>query len=598
MGSFLKNTAATVLGLMIFFGLSIGGLVTLLVLSASQDSGPAVRDRSILVVDLNQPIVESPQDSDTRTVLNDALSGDLKDSLTLRNAIGAIDAAADDKQIVGIYIAGDRQGDNLLGYAGLKEIRGALERFKAKGKQIFAYDVDWKEREYYLGSVANQVALNPAGSFEFNGLSSESPFFAGALQKFGVGVQVTRVGKYKSAVEPWLQTKRSPESRTQTGELLQDLWQEVLNTTAQARNKEVKQLQALADKQGALLPQEAQQAGLVDRLAYFDEMIIDLRKLTQTPEDEKAFRQVSLTAYAESLPEKSRSQDRIAVVYAEGDIVDGMGGPGDIGGDRLARQLRQLRQDDKVKAVVLRVNSPGGSATASELIQREMRLLREQAKKPVVVSMGSVAASGGYWIATYSDRIFAQPNTITGSIGVFGIRPNFQAIANNNGITWDVVKVGKYADSQTLTRPKSPEELAQYQKSVDQIYDQFLSKVAESRKLDKKQVNEIAQGRVWSGHKAKTIGLVDELGGLEAAIQDAAKRAKLEKWSVEEYPKPKPFDPAVFAKLLGVSSGETGKTPNLVKQELAKVQTELTILTKLNDPKQIYLRLPFNFRID
>jgi protease IV len=361
-------------------------------------------------------------------------------------------------------------------------------------------------------------------------------------------------------------------------------------------------LKAITDNQGYLTAEDAKAKKLVDRLAYADEMLDQLKKITGEDGDSKAFRQISLRSYASAVDDQINptNGEQVAVVYAEGEIVNGQGAPGSIGGDRLARQLRQLRLDPKVKAVVLRVNSPGGSSTASEVIQREV-ILTKQAK-PLVVSMGSTAASGGYWISTYADRIFAEPNTITGSIGVFGLQPNFQKLANDNGITWDVVKTGKFADSRTLTRPKSPEEIAVIQKIVGQIYDQFLAKVAKSRNLDPAKVAEIAQGRVWSGAEAKKLGLVDELGGLDAATADAAQRAKLGKnWHVEEYPEAKSFEGQLFKSLLGarleaVNKTEAAEDPFSI--ELQKIQADLLSLRSLNDPHGIYMRLPDNLRIN
>ena len=604
MRDFFKYTFASLLALLIFLGVSVGGLVILVISIAAlgtKDSGPQVKDKSVLVFNLALDINDAKRSSSPSEAFQEALSdGDSGDSITLRETLDAIDEAAKDKRIVGIYLYGNVESGNATGYANLKEVREALQRFKAAGKKIIAYDVNWREREYYLGSVADTIALHPLGGFELNGLSSESAFYAGALQKFGVGVQVTRVGKYKSAVEPFLLDKRSPENREQTEALLKDLWSELLTASGKDRNLSVQQLQTIADTQGLLNPKEALDRKLVTKLAYQDEVIADLKKLTGSDEDSKSFRQVSLKSYAEvaeSKLEERGSKNQVAVVYAEGEIVNGQGGSGQVGGDRLARQLRQLRQNDDVKAVVLRINSPGGSAIASDVIQREVILTRKT--KPVVVSMGSVAASGGYWIATYGDRIFAEPNTITGSIGVFGILPNIQTLANNNGVTWDVVKTGRFADTQTLSRPKNPQELALIQKSVDQIYDQFLNKVSESRKLDRSKVAEIAQGRVWSGQRAKDLGLVDELGGLESAVRDAAKRAKLnDDWRLEEYPKSRSFGERFWGRLLGDQS--QAKSPHIdpLTTEMKKVQSDLAVLKSMNDPMNVYVRLPFNFRID
>ena len=598
MRDFLKHTFATLLGICIFLGLSVGGLLFLVIATASRDTGPRVKDKSVLVFDLSQNITDSRPSSSARELVSGALAGDEPDAITLRTVLDTIDHATQDPKIIALYLHGS-SSNSASGFATLKEVRKALARFKATGKKIYAYDVDWREREYYLASVANTIAINPIGQLEINGLSSESMFYAGALQKFGVGVQVTRVGKYKSAVEPYLLTKRSPANREQTEKLLGDLWGEFLAATSKDRKMTVQQFQAIADSQGILNPEEAQKRGLADRVAYSDEISAELKTLTGEDEENKSFRQVSLKTYAkiaDDRPKKRNANHQVAVIYADGEIVNGQGTAGQVGGDRLARQLRDLRLNDDVKAVVLRVNSPGGSATASEIIQRELVLTRKV--KPVVVSMGDVAASGGYWISTYADRIFAEPNTITGSIGVFGLQPNIQKIANQNGLTWDVVKTGRFADSQTISRPKTPEELELVQRSVNKIYDQFLTKVSDSRKLQKSKVAEIAQGRVWSGSEAKSLGLVDELGGLEDAIKEAANRAKLgDDWQLEEYPKTSTLEEKLLGRFLG--GDETKATPSdPLTSELKKIQADLASLRAMNDPKGVYVRLPFNLRVD
>ncbi|MBN8561762.1 MAG: signal peptide peptidase SppA [Leptolyngbya sp. UWPOB_LEPTO1] len=600
MRDFLKHTLATVLGLFIFLGISVGGLLLLLIsisMMAARDSAPTVRDKSVLVFDLSQTITDAPASASTRDVLNDAIAGNRPNVIGLRSVLDAINEAAKDDRIVGLYLNGGNN-PNTTGYATLREVRSALERFKQSGKRIYAYDVDWQEREYYLGSTADTIAMNPIGGLEMNGLSSEGVFFAQALQRFGVGVQVTRVGKYKSAVEPFLQNRRSPADRQQTQKLLSDIWTEILGTTSKARKLTPRQLQAITNRAGLLDPQEAVKQKLVDRVAYFDEVIADLKKITGQDDDTKSFRQISVRNYArvaESNRNDRSSRNQIAVVYAEGEIVNGQGATGQIGGDRLARQLRELRLDDDVKAVVLRVNSPGGSATASEIIQREAILTNQV--KPVIVSMGNVAASGGYWISTYASEIFAEPTTITGSIGVFGRILNVQQLANRNGITWDVVKTGRFADAQTVSRPKTPQELALIQKSVDRIYDQFLTKVSASRKLQKSKVAEIAQGRVWSGIQAKQLGLVDQLGGLQDAIRAAAERANLgEDWQIEEFPKPRSFEERLLESLMG-SSIEESTAIDPLTSEMKKFQAELESLKSMNDPQNVYLRLPVDLFI-
>ncbi|PLZ38132.1 signal peptide peptidase SppA, partial [Fischerella thermalis WC542] len=372
---------------------------------------------------------------------------------------------------------------------------------------------------------------------------------------------------FKGAVEPFVLDKLSPENRQQTQKLLDDVWTEWRNAVGYSRKITPAKLQAIADNQAFLQAEQAKSNGLVDKLGYFDQVVADLKQLTDSDKDDKTFRQISLSEYAQvpgqSLSTERNSKNKIAVVYAEGEIVDGQGSDGEIGGDSFARIFRKLRQEEDVKAIVLRINSPGGSATAAEVMQREVRLTRE--KKPVVVSMGDVAASGGYWIASDSNRIFAEPNTITGSIGVFGLLFNAQELANNNGITWDTVKTGRYADSQTLSRPKTPEELAIYQRSVNKIYNIFLDKVAQGRNIPEAKVAEIAQGRVWSGTAAKNIGLVDEIGGLDAAITYAAAQAKLgNDWKLEEYPKYGTLE----ERILGKVPEQTKAVLNLDEQKL------------------------------
>ncbi|MBW4424373.1 MAG: signal peptide peptidase SppA [Nostoc desertorum CM1-VF14] len=611
MRNFIKQTFAsligTLLGLIIFGGLGTTGLLLLIMAaSSSKDTGPNVKDKSMLVFDLSMKITDSEPSSSE--LFQNTISGVDEDRMALRKVVETLEKARRDPRIVGIYMDATKtsQASN-IGYASLKEIRKALEEFRAAGKKIVAYGSDWSEKEYYVSSVADSIVLNPLGMMEVNGLSSQPIFLAGALQKYGIGVQVVRVGKFKGAVEPLLLTKLSPENREQTQKLLNDVWGEWRTTVGASRKIEPNQLQAIADNQALLEATQAKTNGLIDRVAYPDEVVTDLKKLTDSNKDDKTFRQISLNSYAQvpgkSLGVERSSKNQIAVVYAEGEIVDGKGDVGEIGGERFAKIFNQLRQDKDVKAVVLRINSPGGSATASEVMQRELKLTRQA--KPVVVSMGDVAASGGYWIASDSNRIFAEPNTITGSIGVFGVLFNGEKLANDNGITWDSVKTGTYADTQTVSRPKSPQELALYQRSVNRIYNMFLNKVSQGRKLPEQRVAEIAQGRVWSGVAAKEIGLVDEIGGLNTAIAYAVKEAKLgEDWEVQEYPRTSSFGERFFGRVteeaqtaLGIEGAKL-KQSNPLTTEFQKLQQEAEILQKMNDPQGIYARLPFNLKIE
>ncbi|MEG4502472.1 signal peptide peptidase SppA [Microcoleus sp. F6_B4] len=606
MKDFLKYTCAsllgTFLGLLLLGSIGLGGLVLLIAMAASssKDSGPQVKDKSVLVLDLSLNITDSKPSRSTSAAIEEALSDDSGDTVTLRTVLDTIEYAKKDPKIVGLYLEGSSDSSS-SGFANLKEVRSALQRFRDAKKPIFAYQMDWNERDYYLGSVANTIAVNPYGALELNGFSSQAMFFTGALEKYGVGVQVTRVGKYKSAVEPFLLTKMSPENRQQTQKLLGDIWGEYLKTVAPSRKVTVGQLQALADNGGTLMADEALKNKLVDKVVYFDEISTELKKLTGTDRENKSFKQISLKNYARIAENKNSTRadnkNQIAVLYAEGEIVDGEGGPTQVGGDRIAQEMRKIREDDDVKAVVLRVNSPGGSATAAEVIGREVMLTGK--KKPVIVSMGNLAASGGYWISMGSNRIFAEPNTITGSIGVFGMLFNAEKLAANNGLTWDVVKTARFADTKTVSRPKNPQELANIQRVVDRIYDRFITKVADSRKLPKNKVQEIAQGRVWSGTAAKQLGLVDEIGGLEDAVREAAKQAKLgDDWKLEEYPKRRTLEERILERLSGVRVLKPATKLDPLTAEFKKMQEELAAIESMNDPQGIYVRLPFNLRID
>jgi protease IV len=606
MKDFLKYTCAsllgTFLGLLLLGGIGLGGLVLLIALAASssKDSGPQVKDKSVLVLDLSLNITDSKPSRSTSAAIQEALADESGDAVTLRTVLDAIESAKKDPKIVGMYLEGSSDASS-SGLANLKEVRSALQRFRDAKKPIFAYEMDWSERDYYLGSVANTIAMNPYGSLELNGFSSQSMFLTGAFEKYGLGVQVTRVGKYKSAVEPFLLKKMSPENRQQTQKLLGDIWGEYLKTVGPSRKLTVPQLQALADNRGILMADEALKSKLVDKVVYFDEIATELKKLTGTDAEDKSFKQISLKNYAKVAESKNSTRankkNQIAVLYAEGEIVDGEGGPTQVGGDRIAEEMRKIRGDDDIKAVVLRVNSPGGSATAAEVIGREVALTGK--KKPVIVSMGNLAASGGYWISMGSSKIFAEANTITGSIGVFGMLFNAEKLAANNGITWDVVKTARFADTNTVSRPKNPQELANIQRIVDRIYDRFITKVADSRKLPKNKVQEIAQGRVWSGAAAKQLGLVDEIGGLEDAVREAAKQAKLgDDWQLEEYPKRRSLEERILERISGVHVLKPATKLDPLTAEVKKMQDELAVIKSMNDPQGIYVRLPFNLRIN
>jgi protease-4 len=568
--------------------------------AAAGASGQAtVPAKAVLVFDLGTNIPDGPAEPSPGEAISRALQGREEDGVPLAALTAALDRAAKDPKISALYLTGNlRPAGYGSGPAALREVREAVQRFKKEsGKPVLAYNLMWDKKSYYLAAGAGKVYVHPMGGIDVSGLASEPMFFANAFQKYGIQVQVTRVGKYKSAVEPFVLDRMSPENREQVQKLLEDLWGEWKETVARDRHRSPEEIQRAADEQGLLLGPEAVKAGLADRAATPDAVLDELKGLAGKKPEDREFPQVSLAAYATKVPAPApaKGKARIAVVYAEGEIVDGEGGPGQVGGEKLSRELRKLRLDKQVKAIVLRVNSPGGSATASELIQREVILAKKA--KPVVVSMGHLAASGGYWISAYGDRIFAEPTTITGSIGVFGLLPNVQKLASDFGVTFDEVKTSRMANAGTLARPKDEAELARIQAIVDGIYEQFLSKVSEARKLPKERVHEIGQGRVWSGAEGLKLGLVDELGGLAEAVRFAAKKAGVEdSFRMDLPPPPKP----PIQKLLEAMGGEGRRQADSRGTALRlrrEAEQALGLLAAANDPLHAYARLPFELNL-
>ena len=594
--NFLKQTLAsligTLAGLFLFATLGVGSLFLLLVTLASVESEPTIKDKSVLVFDLSTEI----QDREPLVNVRDILSDRSRSVLTLSQVIKNIEKASKDNRIKTIFLDGSKASSG-SGYANLSEIREALTDFKKSGKKIIAYDITVSEQEYYLTSLADTIIVNPMGLIELNGIGMEPLFWTGALDKYGIGVQVVRVGNYKSAVEPYTRTNLSPENREQLQSLLDTIWDNYLEEVSENRKIDAKKLQNIANNQGILYPQEAEKLKIIDQVDYRDKAISILQEITENTED--SLRQVSFNRYVDipvSEINNNSSKNKIAVVYLEGTIVDGIGTPQQVGGLYFANLLRKIRENDQVKAVVVRVNSPGGSATASDIILREIQLIQD--KKPVIISMGNIAASGGYWIATGGEHIFAQPNTITGSIGVFGLLFNIQEIANNNGISWDVIKTANLANLGTTTRPKTDQELAIYQASVNRVYNLFIEKVAKSRNISQEKVASIAQGRVWSGEQAKTVGLVDSFGGLNAAIDYAVEKAKIGKdWEVKEYPTSQGFAELFIKRTLDEEIKMNQNTVSPLTQEFLKFQEEIKLINNFNDPRGVYSLLPFNWKL-
>jgi protease IV len=586
------------IGCLAVLGALLVAVVAVVVTAMSPDVRK-IEDKSVLVFDLDTSITDRPADelAEARARLFD----NDQSTLQLRQATTALRQAAQDKRISGLYLRGNLRAEGYSsGYGALKELREAIQDFQKSGKPAIAYISDADNRDYYVESAADQVLLNPMGMLAFRGLAAEGVFIKGAADKYGIEFTPTRHGKFKSAIEPLTREDFSPENREQINAFLKAIWGDVLNSVAGARKITPEQLQAVVDKEGLISAETAKEHGLVTELAYEGQALDKLRVLTGKTTNDTEFPQVSIAQYVHEADVADavaqHGKDKIAIVYAEGEIVDGSSkAEGKVAGGRFARIIRDLRQNKDVKAVVLRVNSPGGSGQASEVILDELR--RFNADRPVIVSMGTVAASGGYYISMASRRILAEPSTITGSIGVFGLGMNAKKIANDHGITFDSVKTGELAELGTITRPMTTAEQNVLQNLVDHFYGEFIQRVALDRKMTTNQVDDIAQGRVWSGADALKIGLVDELGGLQQAIAVAAKEAKLgSNYSVVEYPGPKPLMEQITEALQGIEQP-------LAKNELSSrvirvVMQQMRWLSGFNDPHGIYTRLPFDLELN
>jgi protease-4 len=603
--TFFANLAA----LLFVFGGPVLLFLILIIASFSASSKGrhlvTIERGSILVLDLSMNVTDSPEHATSTDPLHSILSGDNTKSVPLHRLVTALKKAAKDDRIKGILIEGSFEpADFGTGYACLKELREAILDFKKSGKQVYAYLESPTTRDYYVASAASIITMNPYGEMEMPGLAVVKTYYKGAFDKYGIDVQVTRVGKYKSAVEPFILTKMSDADREETQKLIDDLWGDFVTAVARSRPIDATAFQQLVDTDGYILPQHALDAHLVDKLGYFGDVLTELGKVAPSSDYARIplpFKQVSIGDYINAartprLLGERGSDNVVAVLYLEGEIVDGWGELTNIGGDRFAAELRQLSKDPDVKAVVLRVNSPGGSAFASEVIQHEIIALK--AKKPVIVSMGNYAASGGYWVSTYGDRIFAEPNTLTGSIGVFGMFLDIQKLGNSFGVTWDTAKTGAYADFETTSRPKTDQELALAQARVDDLYAKFLDKVATSRNIPLATLQTIAQGRVWAGSEALDLKLVDEIGGLENAITYAADKAKLgTRYRVKEYPEEVTFAESLAQLFSHQEQPVSQAKADPLTQEFLKMKSDLKSLQEFNDPMGMYARMPLGWDI-
>ncbi len=516
MGTFLRQVLASMVGVFL-----LGTLVLFWLMNALKATDlPVVQKDSILTLILAMPLADDPVPPSVSEVVQGSFG---HDPTPLHRFIGVLDQAAADPRIVGLHLTGSVAAG---GWAGLRELRQAILRFRASGKQVSAWFPSIDEASYYLASAGDLIWLAPFGGFEWNGFQAESQYYGGAFRRYGVEVQVTRVGKYKSAVEPYMLDQMSAENREQVALLLGDLEDVRSAESAAEIEPQRSDLDRVAQESGLLTGAQAVDAALITAVLHRDEMEAELRQLTGEEDADQGFRSIWLEDYlaAEWEDDPWTGGGMVVVLFAEGEIVDGRSEI-EVGGDSMAAKIRAVRLDDEVAALVLRVNSPGGSAAASEVILREVELCAQV--KPVIVSMGDVAASGGYWISSQASEIYAQPSTITGSIGVFGMLPNVAGLAAAHGIKIETVQTAPHANLWSMWQSKSDATLAGLQASVDEVYDAFLERVSRGRALERDAVHQIAQGRVWSGKRALELGLVDQLGSLQEAVERAADRAGL-----------------------------------------------------------------------
>lgn len=587
---FISNVLATIIGIFVFCLLFFFGILIIGAIAGSDDEIVEVKNNSVIELDLSEVTLDytgrfkpSPMDVFFQ---NDKTAG----FITILNALE--NAKTDDK-IKGISILNN---ELQLGIAQSQALRQKLEEFKKTGKFVVAYSDFLTQKDYYLNSVADTLYLNPIGELDFKGLASEVLFMKELQEKTGIKMEVIRHGKYKSAVEPYLNQEMSPENREQVSVLLNSVWNTIVSDISKSRNIPVDSLNVIADNLNARTPELALANNLIDKIAYEDEYHTAIKsKLAVSKEEE--YNRISIVDYAKDNATSISSytkKDKIAVIYAQGEIRGGEGEVNIIGEGAIKQSLKDAREDDKVKAIVLRVDSPGGSALTSELIWREIELTKKI--KPVVVSMGNVAASGGYYIACNANTIFAEPSTITGSIGVFGVLPNMATLAKNIGINAEQVKTHKNASGYSLFEPIDADFKQFTLESVESIYTTFLERVASGRKMTTAQVNIIAQGRVWTGADALKLGLVDKMGGLEDAIKHAASLGKTKSYQTENYPEYKRNSEDLLKGLTGISMFQSKE--ELLKEQIGEESYQLLEqIKRANQLKGIQARMPFELKI-
>jgi len=550
--SFIRIVLAVIVGLLLFTLIFVVFPFIGFVSVTTSEKAPEVKENSILKLNLNGELTEHMQSDDP---FKDAFPAFSENKVELLSLIEAIEKAAEDEKIKGIYLESIFLNG---GFASLQEIRNALVKFKESGKFIVAYSEFMDEKAYYLNSVANEIFLNPEGFLEFNGLSTNVMFIKGSLEKLGVEPEIFRVGDFKGAVEPLMRTDLSEENELQINSFLTSIYDYYLENVSVSIGLDISRIRTISDSMKVRIPQDAERLGLVTKLAYRDEVISKLKEKLEVDPD-KDINYISFNKYLESVDynDGNYSADRIAVVIAEGSITPGEGNEVETDGIKSGKYekiFRKIRDNDRIKAVVLRINSPGGSLTASDVLWREIMLTKE--KVPVIASMSDLAASGGYYLSMACDTIVALPNTITGSIGIFGVFFNAEELLEDKlGITHDVVKTGEFSDIFNLTRPLTAYERTIIQSVIDEGYETFTTKASEGRNMPLDKLRNIAGGRVWTGEQAKENGLVDVLGGFNDAVGLAADMADLKEYRLKYYPQQKPFIQALISQFEEMSMG-------------------------------------------
>ena len=585
---FLGNVLATVIGLFVFCLVFFFGIIIIGSIAGGNEDIVTIEENSVIELDLSKVTLDYAGKTSYKDF--NYFEAD-HDGVT--DILNAIEAAKNDDKIKGISILNNQ---SQLGLAQMKSVRDKLEEFKKTGKFVYAYANYYSQGEYYLNSVANKVYLNPVGEVDFKGLSAEILYLKELQEKSGVKFEVIRHGKYKSAVEPFLAQEMSPENREQMTVLLHSVWNSIVADIAKSRKVTVAQLDAIANTLGARTPELALANKMIDKIAYEDEYHDAIRNLLKVDKKEK-YNSVSITDYAKTAAltvEDYSKDDIIAVIYAQGEIMSGEGDVNVIGEGSIKRSLEEARNDDDVKAIVLRVDSPGGNALTSELIWREIEITKKV--KPVVVSMGNYAASGGYYIAANANRIFAEPNTITGSIGVFGMLPNMNQLGKNIGINAEQVKTHTNASGYSIFEPIDDNFKGYVLESIEKTYGTFLKRVADGRKMTIAQVDAIAQGRVWTGMDAYKLGLVDEIGGLEAAIKYAAKLGKTTSYRTENFPEYEKDFEDLLANFTGIAMFQTKE--QLLKEQLGEEGFQmLEQIKRVKSRKGIQAMMPYELNI-